>query len=59
MTQCITVTEEVIVYRYHIDNIVIEIVNCNTFLRVVIVSKLSWSDHVSYSQNVEESVGDA
>ena len=35
-------------HRVNIDNIVIERVNCNTFLRVLIDSKLSWSDHVSY-----------
>ena len=32
----------------YIDNIVIERVNCNKFLGVIIDSKLSWSDHVSY-----------
>ena len=35
-------------HRVYIDNIVIERVNCNTFLCVIIDSKLSWSDHVSY-----------
>ena len=37
-------------HRVYIDNIVIEIVNCNQFLGVTLVidSKLSWSDHVSY-----------
>ena len=35
-------------HRVYIDNIVIERVNCNTFLGVLIDSKLSWSDHVSY-----------
>ena len=35
-------------HRVYIDNIVIERVNCNTFLGVIIDSKLSWSDHVSY-----------
>ena len=35
-------------HRVYIDNIVIERVNCNKFLGVLIDSKLSWSDHVSY-----------
>ena len=35
-------------HRVYIDNIVIERVNCNKFLGVIIDSKLSWSDHVSY-----------
>ena len=35
-------------HRVYIDNIVIERVNCNTFLVVLIHSKLSCSDHVSY-----------
>ena len=35
-------------HRLYIDNIIIERVNCNKFLRVIIDSKLSWSDHVSY-----------
>ena len=35
-------------HRVDIDNIVIERVNCNKFLGVIIDSKLSWSDHVSY-----------
>ena len=35
-------------HRIYIDNIVIERVNCNKFLGVIIDSKLSWSDHVSY-----------
>ncbi len=34
--------------RVYIDNIVIERVNYNKFLGVIIDSKLSWSDHVSY-----------
>ena len=34
--------------RVYIDNIVIERVNCNQFLGVLIDSKLSCSDHVSY-----------
>ena len=37
-------------HRVYIDNIVIERVNCNTFLGAIIDSKLSWSDHVSYIQ---------
>ena len=40
-------------HRVYSDNIVIERVNCNKFLGVLIDSKLSWSE------NVEESVGDA
>ena len=32
----------------YIDNIVFERVNCNQFIGVIIDSKLSWSDHVSY-----------
>ena len=35
-------------HRVYIDNIVIERVNCKTILGVLIDSKLSWSDHVSY-----------
>ena len=35
-------------HRVYIDNIVIERVDCNKFLGVIIDSKLSWSDHVSY-----------
>ena len=35
-------------HRVYIDNIVIERVNCSKFLGVIIDSKLSWSDHVSY-----------
>ena len=35
-------------HRVYIDNIVIERVNCNKFLGVLIDSKLSWSEHVSY-----------
>ena len=35
-------------HSVYIDNIVIERVNCNKFLCVIIDSKLSWSDHVSY-----------
>ena len=35
-------------HRVYIDNIEIERVNCNKFLGVIIDSKLSWSDHVSY-----------
>ena len=35
-------------HRVYIDNIVIERVNCKKFLGVLIDSKLSWSDHVSY-----------
>ena len=35
-------------HRVCINNIVIERVNCNKFLGVIIDSKLSWSDHVSY-----------
>ena len=38
-------------YRVYIDNIVIERVNCNKFLGVIIDSKLSWSDHVSYTRH--------
>ena len=37
--------------RVYIDNIVIERVNCNTFLGVIIDSKLSWSDHVPYTRH--------
>ena len=35
-------------HRVYIDNIVIQRVNCNKFLGVIVDSKLSWSDHVSY-----------
>ena len=42
----IRLTIDIIVFN--IDNIVIERVNCNKFLGVIIDSKLSWSDHVSY-----------